>query len=118
MTTPEEDQTPEDTQETTPKKTTRRTRKTVSQKIDDNETTAINDAETLKDTQQINEQATEQLGTSANPGRHLYQTSQFDVQSQNPNVLDHLAYPSEAAVKAQEASDKALRGESSNDDGE
>lgn len=114
MTTPEnpdEGQTPEDTPETTPKKTTRRTRKTVSQKIADNETAAINDAETLKDTQQINEQATEQLGTSVNPGRHLYQTSQFDVQSQNPSVLDHLAYPSEAAVKAQEASDARFKQE-------
>lgn len=107
---PEEGQTPEDTQETTPKKTTRRTRKTAPEKP--------NDADTLKDTQQVTEQLREQLGSSVSPGKHLYQTSQFDVQSQNPNVLDHLAYPSEAAVKAQEASDEALRGRSSKDDDE
>lgn len=110
MTTPEnpdEGQTPEDTQESTPKKTTRRTRKPAAKN---------NDADTLKDTQQVVEQAREQLGSSASPGKHLYQTSQFDVQSQNPNVLDHLAHPSEAAVKAQEASDEALRGRSSKDD--
>lgn len=114
MTTPEnpdEGQTPENTD--TPKKTTRRTRKPVT------DTEKTNDADTLKDTQQVNEQMSEQLGGSASPGRHLYQTSQFDVQSQDPNILRHLAYPSDAAVKAQEASDEALRsrGTKDNEDG-
>ena len=108
MTTPEnpdEGQTPA---EETPKKTTRRTRKPAAKN---------NDADTLKDTQQVVEQGREQLGSSVNPGKYLYQTSQFDVQSSQPDVLKHLANPTEAAVKAQEASDAQVRGDKS-DDGE
>ena len=98
MTQPE---TPENTEET-PKETTKRTPRSKN--------TKPNDAETLKDTQQVSEQHREQLGTSVSPGKYLYQTSQFDVQSPQPNVLKHLANPTESAIKAQEASDQALKG--------
>ena len=102
---PEEGQTPEDTQETTQgttvNKPTKRTRRTSTKKADD--------SDTLKDTQQVVEQAREQLGSSVSPGRYLYQTSQFDVQSAQPDVLKHLANPTEGAVKAKEASDARFK---------
>lgn len=106
MTTPENTENPDEgtdaPKEAPAKKTTRRTPRKQTTKAPD-------DSQTLKDTQKVNQQASEQLGSSVSPGRSLYQTSQFDVQSSNPDVLRHLAYPSEAAVKAAEASDEALR---------
>lgn len=95
---------PDEPSKPEPKKPTRRTRRTGKK----------DDSETLKDTQKVVQKAREQLGGSASPGKHLYQTSQFDVQSPHPDVLNHLANPSEAALKARDASDAKLRGEGDN----
>lgn len=78
------------------KKTTTRTPRSRSKKI--------NDAEGLKDTQQVNQIATEELGGSASPGSALYQTKQFDVAGP-VDVLDSMATPPADAVAAKEASD-------------
>lgn len=82
-------------EEETPRKTTKRTPRSKK--------TAPDASETLKDTQQVNEQATESLGSQASPGNLLYQTSQFRTDGYE-SVLKHLANPSEAALKAEKAS--------------
>lgn len=99
--TPDNPDAPEEPKNPTPKKTTRRTRRTGKK----------DDSETLKDTQKVVQKSREQLGSSASPGKYLHQTSQFDVQSPHPDVLNHLANPTEAALKARDASDAKLRGE-------
>lgn len=71
----------------------------------------VDDSATLKDTQQVAEQSRELLGNPVNPERLLYQTSQFDVSTQHPNILKHLAEPHKTALEAVEASDQILKGE-------